>query len=255
MTGLSTLTIVLPAVFLAGLFDAVAGGGGIISVPAYLAAGLPPHFAVATNKFSATLGTFSATARFLKKGVVDWKTVRWAVISTMIGAWIGGRLLLLTEPGFLRYLLLFLIPVIAVFFLSRKQLGMSDHSHGHPLSRRVGLTSATAFLIGAYDGFFGPGTGTFHILFFTAFLHYDFLRANGNTKVLNGASNLASLMVFILAGKILWPIALPAAAAGIAGNLVGARLAIRGGNRLVRGMFLTVLIALLAKIAWDLIRA
>lgn len=250
---LATYGIVLSGVFLGGMVDAIAGGGGLLSLPAYFAAGLPPHLAIGTNKLSAALGTSFATFKYYRKNLIDGPVVALAAVFAMLGAIAGSRTVVLLNPGFLRYLLLALVPCIAIFSLLNRDLGMTNHSASIPLRRKRIFTALAGLLIGFYDGFFGPGTGSFYILFFTLVLRYDFAVANGNTKVLNLSSNLASLVAFIFMGKISYSIGLPAIVCGIAGNLLGARLVIKNGNRLIRPIFVTVLLLLLAKIVYDLI--
>lgn len=252
---LQVFLVVLPAVFLAGLVDSIAGGGGLLSVPAYLAAGLPPHFALGNNKFSSSFGTLFATLRYQQHGLIDVRVALLSAILALGGSFLGASAVLLVRPDFLRWLLIALIPAVAVITLANKRLGREDHSRRLPRRRKYVLAALAALLIGFYDGFFGPGTGTFLILFYTLALKYDFVTANANTKVVNLASNIAAVATFIAHGKILYAIGIPAAAAGIVGNLLGARLVIRRGSRVIRPVFLFSLLLLFAKILYDLIAA
>jgi hypothetical protein len=251
---LHTFLIVLPAVFLAGVVDSIAGGGGLLSVPAYMAAGLPPHAVLGTNKFSSSFGTFFATLRYHQHGMIDAGVAMLSALFALAGSFLGARTVLLIHPEFLRYLLIALIPVIAAFTLFNPSLGRHNHSHRQSRGRKYTLAAAAATLIGFYDGFFGPGTGTFLILFYTAILKYDFVTATANAKVVNLASNVAAVTAFIIGGKVIYIIAVPAAVAGIAGNLLGARLVIKKGGNIVRPIFILALILLLAKIVLDLLR-
>jgi uncharacterized membrane protein YfcA len=245
--------IVLPFIFLAGLIDSIAGGGGLISLPAYAAAGLPMHTALATNKFSSACGTIFSTANYLRAKVIDLPVAIVSAILALGGSYLGTRAVLLLKPDFLRYLLLVVIPVIAVLTLVRKNYGQANISHRLKLGFRLILGGLAGLLIGFWDGFFGPGTGTFLILVYTMLMHYDFMVANGNTKVVNLASNLAALTAFLIAGKVYFPLAVPAAAFGIAGNLIGSKLVILKGNKLIKPIFIFALLLLLGRIVYDLI--
>jgi hypothetical protein len=251
---LNTFLIVLPVIFLAGVVDSIAGGGGLLSVPAYMAAGLPPHCVLGTNKFSSSFGTFFATLRYHQHGLIDSPVALLSAFFALLGSFLGAHAVLLIDPNFLRYLLVFLIPVIAVFTVFNRSLGQHNHSQQQTQQRKYTLAALAATLIGFYDGFFGPGTGTFLILFYTLALKYDFVTANANTKVVNLASNIAALLAFIINGKIIYVIGIPAAAAGIAGNLLGAKLVIKRGSGIIRPIFILALALLLIKIIYDLLR-
>jgi len=250
---LNTLLIVLPVIFLAGVVDSIAGGGGLLSVPAYLAAGLPPHFVLGTNKFSSSFGTFFATLRYHQHGLIDVPVALLSAAFALGGSFFGANAVLLIDPAFLRYLLIGLIPVLAAFTLSNRSLGQANRSQHQTRQRKYSLAAAAALLIGFYDGFFGPGTGTFLILFYTIALKYDFVTANANTKVVNLASNIAALAAFVINGKIIYAIGIPAAVAGITGNLLGARLVIKRGSAVIRPIFIMALALLFIKIIFDLL--
>ncbi len=257
MTDLISLSpldyaLVLPFIFLAGLIDAIAGGGGLISLPAYVAAGLPMHTALATNKFSSACGTVFSTARFLHAKMIDLPVALASAALALIGSYLGTSSVLRIPGNALRWLLLVVIPVIAVLTLIRKNFGKRDRSGQFRLGIKLLLGGLAGLLIGFWDGFFGPGTGTFLILVYALLLHYDFVVANGNTKVVNLASNLAALTTFLIAGKVWFPLAIPAAAFGIAGNLIGSKLVVRNGNRLIKPIFILALLLLLGRIVWDL---
>lgn len=245
--------IILPGVFIAGAVDAIAGGGGLISIPAYMAAGLPPHFVLGNNKFSSCFGTLFATWRYIQHRLSDLPVALLSAACALVGSFAGTRTVLLLDPAFLRYVLIVLVPLITLFTLLNKRLGQNNHAARLPLRRRLVLASLASLVIGFYDGFFGPGTGSFLILFYTAVLHYDFVSANANTKVVNLASNVAALVVFLWHGKVLLAIGIPAAVCGIAGNLLGARVVLKRGPAVIRPIFLLVLAILFVKIAIDLI--
>jgi uncharacterized protein len=248
----TTFLIVLPFVFLAGLIDSIAGGGGLISVPAFLAGGLPPHLALGNNKFSSTFGTLFSTARYFKHGMIDVPVALCSAGFALAGSFIGTRTVLLIEPTFLNYVLLFLIPAIAIFTLLNKRMGEKSDAGSKSLAVRLTLGSVAGLVIGFYDGFFGPGTGTLLIIFYAILLKYDFVEANGNTKVVNLASNIASLITFFYYGKIIFALAIPAALFGIAGNFVGSTLVVKKGVQIIKPVFIVALLILFSKIVYDM---
>ena len=251
MNLLHIYLIVLPAVFLAGLVDSIAGGGGLLSVPAYLAAGLPPHYVLGNNKFSSSFGTLFATLRYHQEKLIDLPVALLSAAFALAGSYAGSRAVLLVDPGFLRYVLIALVPAIAAFTFLNRDLGRHDRSGVVPRGIKFPLAALAALVIGFYDGFFGPGTGTFLILFYTLSLKYDFVTANANTKVVNLASNIAAAVTYIAHGQVNYLIGFPAAACGIAGNLLGAKTVIARGSRVIRPVFILALALLLAKVVFD----
>ncbi|MBQ9346863.1 MAG: TSUP family transporter, partial [Oscillibacter sp.] len=183
-----------------GLVDAVAGGGGLITLPAYLLAGLPPHLASGTNKCGNVFGTLLSTGRFLRKGSVHLPSAIAGALGALPGAWAGSRLNLLLPDRYLYHVMLVVVPVLAVFLLVRRSFGTENRSGRLKRTSLLLRSLGIGFLIGGYDGFFGPGAGTFLMLAFTGLCGFDLLTASGNTKVANSASNAASLISFALAG-------------------------------------------------------
>jgi len=243
--------IILPFIFLAGLIDAIAGGGGLISLPAYWSAGIPAHMALGTNKFSSCSGTIFSTGRYFHANMIDVPVAICSAVMALVGSWLGATTALLVSAAFLNYLLIVLIPLITVITLFRPSLGFTDTAHLLKLGYRLTLAALAGLIVGFYDGFFCPGTGTFLILIYSALLHYDFVRANGNSKVVNLASNFAALATFAYHGQILYQIAIPAAVCGIAGNLLGSRMVIRRGNKLIRQVFILALLLLLIRVLYN----
>ena len=244
--------LVLPFIFLAGLIDSIAGGGGLISLPAYWSVGIPPHLALGTNKFSSCCGTLFSTANYFKARMID---IPVAVISAgfaLIGSWLGASSALKVSPAVLNYLLIFLIPAVAVFSLLKRNMGMQSTAQLLAKSYRLIISAITGLGIGFYDGFFGPGTGTFLLLIYTSLLHYDFVTGNGNTKVVNLASNLAAVITFAFAANIYYPLAIPGAICGIVGNVVGSKLVIARGNKLIKKVFILSLVLLFTRILYNL---
>lgn len=246
------LAIICPLVFLAGFVDAAAGGGGIISIPAYLLAGLPPHLAAGTNKMSACLATVAASANFFKSGKIQWRVSLWAAGGALLGSALGTRLALHLSARLLEQLLLAALPVVAVFLLFSSRI--KSKKERPPLSAvQMALRSlAIGLCVGCYDGLIGPGTGTFLILAFNLVLGMDLLLACGCAKISNLASNLASVALYAASGKIVFLLALPASACGMLGGWCGAQFAIRGGSKKIRYVMFLVLGLLFIKTALDL---
>ena len=245
--------IVCPLVFLGGLIDAVAGGGGLITLPAYLLAGLPPHLASGTNKCGNFFGTLIATGRFLKRGDVHLPSALAGGAGALVGAWLGARLNMIMPEQALYYLMLAVVPVMAVFLLFKRDFGTEDRSGQFSPLRLSLLSLGIGLAIGCYDGFFGPGAGTFLMLAYTSLCKFDLLTASGNTKAANAASNAASLVTFALAGEVVWAVGIPAALCGLAGGYVGSGLALRGGAKVIRPMFFVVLTILTVRLIYDLL--
>ncbi len=240
--------IVCPMVFLAGLVDSIGGGGGLISLPAYLFAGLPAHAAIATNKMSATFGTAVAAGRFAKNRMVDWKLALPTVCFAFLGAAAGAKISLMLDEKLIRYMLVVVLPA-AAFFVLNPRLFRDAGSGGAQLSPRQYLAaSLAALVIGAYDGMYGPGTGTFLIIALTVFAKLDIVRANAQTKVINLVTNVTSLVIFLLNGQVVLKLGLAAAVCNMAGNYIGSGLAMKNGSRIVRPIILAVLALLLVRI-------
>jgi hypothetical protein len=250
---LHALFYLCPLVFLAGFIDSIAGGGGTISIPAYMLTGMPVHFAFGTNKLSMTFGTAIAAGRFIKNKAID---IRTAVISGMfsvIGAAIGSQFALLLSDRTFRILLIIALPCVAVFLTFRKGKICEGGHESLSMRKSIMLASVIGFSIGMYDGIIGPGTGTFAIIAYNTFMRHDLKVASGNAKILNLSSNIASLVTFALAGNVLFVIGLPAAAFCIAGNYIGAGFAIKKGAKFIRPMLFVVLGMLLVKVIYDFV--
>ncbi|MDD3360825.1 MAG: TSUP family transporter [Hespellia sp.] len=245
---LKTFIIVCPLLFLAGLIDAIGGGGGLISLPAYLLSGLPPHMAVATNKMSSTCGTTLATIRFIRNKLVNFKLAVPSVIAAIIGSSIGAHVSLMVSENVMKIVLIIILPFSA-FIVLNKKLFHDNGSEEISLDRRTYITAVTAALvIGFYDGFYGPGTGTFLIIAFTVFAKLGMKMANGQAKVINLTTNLTSLIIFLLNGQVLISLGLAAAACNMVGGYLGAGLVMTQGSKIVRPSILLVLFLLLLKV-------
>ena len=242
--------IVVVGVFLASFTDGVAGGGGIISVPTYFLAGLPAHLALGTNKLSSCIGTSVSAARFIKGGYVDWKLGVPSILLALYGAHLGTRLQLALDERYLKWLLLAVLPVVAVEVLRQKRLP-EERGEIAP-GKQAAIVLAAALIVGAYDGFYGPGTGTFLILIFCQLGRMDLRTASGNVKLVNLASNIGALATSLLNGKVFLVLGLIGAVASVAGHYIGAGLAIKDGSKIVRPIILLVLILLAVKVISEL---
>ena len=235
----------------AGFVDSAAGGGGLISLPAYLFAGLPVHYTYGTNKFSAACGTTFATAQFFQKGAMNIRVGLLAAVGSFVGSALGSHIVLLLSDQVLRTMMLIILPVAAVLILWRRDLPDENRDDGTLNAKKAALALAIGLGIGLYDGIFGPGTGTFAIIAFTTLMGFDLRTANGNGKVLNLASNYASLFTYLMNGLVVFHIGIPCAVSNILGNLLGSHFALKKGARFIRPMMLVVLVLLLGKLISD----
>lgn len=247
MSTATMIALVVAALF-AGIADGIAGGGGLICLPALLASGLPPHLALGTNKAQSMWGTLAALITFWRAGRVDPRAALRNFPLGLIGSLLGAALVLAVAPQTLRPVVIVLLIGAAVLMLLRKPSRDADDRH----PKYLWLAAVLSLVIGCYDGFFGPGTGTFLIVGFVL-LGRSINGATADAKVVNFASNLAAVITFALRGKVIWHIAAPMAVAQLVGGVIGAHLAIRNGAALVRAMVLIVSSLLVIKIAFDLI--
>ena len=243
--------IVCPLVFLAGFIDAIAGGGGLISLPAYMITGLPVHNAIATNKMSSSMGTFVATVKYARDGYICWGRAAVCVICALVGSTSGARLALMVSDRYFRIFLLVVLPLTAAYILFGKPFVGEKKPYG--AVRTTLISMLTAVCIGVYDGFYGPGTGTFLLLLLTGAAHMKLTEANGTTKVINLTTNVSALAIFLLNGKVLLSLGITAGLFSIAGNYLGARRFSKGGASSVRSVMLIVLAIFFAKVLTELI--
>jgi len=244
------ILLICGGVFLASFMDAIGGGGGIISVPTYLLAGLPTHFALGTNKLSSCIGTAASTYRYIKNGYVNWPLAVPSVILALIGAHFGTTLQLMVSEKYLQYMLLFVLPAVAFIIFKQKKLP-EEQGDINPWLQRA-IVWGSSFIIGAYDGFYGPGTGTFLLLIFCNLAKMDVRTASGNMKLVNLASNVGAIITSLMAGKVLVGIGLIAAIFSITGHYLGAGLTIKNGSKIVRPVILIVLALLTVKVLAEL---
>ena len=237
-------------VFCAAFVDAIGGGGGIISVPVYLLAGLPTHNALGTNKLSSCLGTAASTLRYIKNGFVDWPLAVPSVVFALVGAYFGTRLQLMVDEAYLKYMLLLVLPVVA--FILLKQKSFPENRGEMAFSLRAAIVWSASLVIGLYDGFYGPGTGTFLLLIFCNLAKLDLRSASGNVKIVNLSSNIGALATALAAGTVLVPVGLIAAVFSIAGHYLGAGVTIKNGAKIVKPVIFVVLGLLAVKIILEL---
>ena len=240
--------IVCPLLFLAGLVDAIGGGGGLISLPAYLLAGVPVHNAIATNKLSSACGTTLATVRFIREGLVNWKLALPTIVFAILGSSLGANASMATEDGIMEKILFVILPVVAFVVLNPKIFHDNEETELQITPRIWIAAIISSFVVGIYDGFYGPGTGTFLIVAFTVCAKMSLRSANAQAKVINLTTNITSLTIFLLNGQVIFLLGIAAALCNMAGNYVGANLALSKGTRITRPVILFVLGLLFLKV-------
>ena len=242
--------IVCPLIFLGGFVDAIAGGGGLISLPAYLIAGLPVHMSIGTNKISSAMGTTLTTVKFWKNGYIKPKLCLAAAVFALIGSACGANLALLVNDRVFKIILLIVLPLTALYVFRSKSL---DTAGKEPLSpgKTLAVSCALALVIGAYDGFYGPGTGTFLLLLLTGLAHLTLNDAAGTTKVINLSTNVAALITYLVNGQVLLPLGLTAGLFGIAGNYLGARSFTAKGSKIVKPLIALVLAIFFVRVVYE----
>jgi uncharacterized membrane protein YfcA len=240
------------AAFFAGFVDAIVGGGGLIQTPVALI--LLPNLAVSSIigslKIPAFSGTSFAANQYLKKVDMNWKLLSIMAIVAFASAFLGSNLLTKVHNDFMKPLLLVVLTLIAIYTFAKKDFGIHQAKE-HSVKRLLLLAFSMSICIGFYDGFIGPGTGSFLVLGFVSVLGFDFLHASANAKMVNLATNFGSICLFVLKGKIIWAIALPMAVCNAFGGWIGAKLAIKKGNGFIRIFFLIVVIGTLLRFGYD----
>lgn len=240
------------AAFVAGFVDAIAGGGGLVTVPALLGFHLPTHFALGTNKGQSVFGATASVVSFARKGAIDRGRALPAFLFALVGAFAGAAIQLAVPKEPLRPVALALLVVAAALVALRPVL-LRGAAPAEPRPR-PSAAAAIAFVLGLYDGFFGPGTGTLLVIAYVTFLGDPMTRASGNAKVANFASNLASVVLFAVRGTVIWKISIPMAVGNALGAALGVRVALKRGDDFIRVVLLVVVVALALKLGWDIAR-
>ncbi|MDZ7857260.1 TSUP family transporter [Sphaerotilus sp.] len=237
---------------LAGFVDAIVGGGGLVLVPALFAVypSAAPATLFGTNKGAAIWGTAWATAQYARRVTMNWATLAPAALAALAFSFAGAWLVTQVPATGLRRALPFILLAVLVYTLLRKDMGR-EHAPGGSVRGEAVLATLIGAVVGFYDGFFGPGTGSFFVFLFVRLLGYDFLHASAAAKLLNTATNMAALALFASTGHVWWAVAATMAVANVAGSLLGTRLALRHGAGFVRGVFIVVVGALIARTGWD----
>ena len=243
---------VVAASGLAGFVDAIVGGGGLVLTPALFATYPTAHAAtlLGTNKSASVWGTTFAAAQYVRRVQLNWATIVPAMALSFLGSLGGAWLVTRVAPDFLRKLLPLVLLGLLAYTLARKELGR-EHAPRYTGGAEVLAAGTVGLGIGFYDGFFGPGTGSFFVFLLVRWLGYDFLHASAGAKLLNLCSNLSALILFAFEGHVWWHLAVPLAVANVAGSLLGTRMALRHGTGFVRGMFIVVVLVLIMKTGWN----
>ena len=250
---LGNLIFLCTAGFFAAFVDSIAGGGGIISVPAYLLAGVPPHLSLGTNKFSSTCASFTSSIKFAKSGKVDFNILKILAPFTLVGAILGVNTVLSINASYTNTIVLILLLFVGIYSLFSKTAGIEDHFEGLTNKSKF-LGILLAFSMGFYDGFFGPGVGSFLIFGLIKIYSFDFVRAGGNGKVLNFISNVSSLLMFAAKGQIDYKLGIPVAIFMILGAKFGTKVALDKGAKLMKPIFVTMSLAVAIKMLYGIIK-
>ncbi|MBF9002357.1 sulfite exporter TauE/SafE family protein [Vibrio nitrifigilis] len=228
------LIALMVSAFAAGFIDSVAGGGGLILVPSFILAGLPPQLALGQEKIVSTLGTIAAIRNFMRNKKVIWTAVATGIPAGLVGAYAGAQSILYFDPDTIGKIILFMLPFgIILSFIPKKK---RNEDNSTPINKQVLLfgVPAAVFVIGFYDGFFGPGTGSFLILALHYLLRFDLVSASATSKLFNFSSNIGALFAFMIAGNVLYMLAIPLVAMNLLGNHVGSSSAMKYGAKLIQ---------------------
>jgi len=239
-------------VFAAGFVDSIAGGGGCISVPVYMLTGLPMQNVYACNKLTAAVGTTFASINYIKNKSVNWLVAIISAVFAVIGARIASVIFINVSSDTMKKIVLIVLPFVAAFLLLRRGYGENSGFEELPKKKVWVIAALTGLFISFYDGMVGPGTGTFAIMIFSSVLKIDLKKASGTAKIFNLASNYSSAISFMAAGYTIWPLALLTTVFGIAGNVIGAKLALKYDAKFIRIMMSVAIVLLLFKLATDI---
>ena len=241
------------AFFFAGIVDSITGGGGLITIPVMLATGIPVHYITGTNQCSAWIGSGVASYKFVRSGNIHLRSAFITLPFAIIGSYIGARLNLIVPDRYLKVFMLVTIPIIAAFIFSNKQLGEEDHSDEQSTMAIVLWSVLIGFVLGGYQGFYGPGSGLFFMLAYAACLKLDLVKATGNTRFVIAIASIASVFVYASSGNVIWNLAIILNVFYIIGSYLGAVLVIRNGARIIRPIMICVVGLLIIKIVFDMV--
>lgn len=239
--------------FLSAFVDAIAGGGGLISLPAYMIVGFQTHFTLGTNKFSSTCGTLVSTWNFAKSGKVDKSILKTLLPFTFLGAAAGVTTVLLIDSSVLKPIILILLMSVGIYSFFSKSMGQEDKFEGTTKKTLI-IGSIFAFFMGFYDGFFGPGVGSFIIFGLIKIYGFDFVRASGNAKAMNFTSNLTALLLFAINGKIWYLMGIPMSLCMMLGARVGTKFALKKGAKVIKPIFVTMSLGVALKMLYEVVR-
>lgn len=247
------MSILCFAGFLAALVDSIAGGGGLISLPAFLSSGISPYTALGSNKFASTCASFTSSIKYAKSGKTNMQLLKYLIPFTLIGSIIGANTVLMISQKQLYSIVLVMILFVGVYSLFSKSIGQKDNFK--ELNRKnIILGILLSFSLGFYDGFFGPGTGSFLMFGLINIYGFDFIKSSGNARVLNFVSNISSLVVFAVNKQIDYSLAIPVALFMIIGARVGTKLALNKGSKLIKPIFVTMSLGVACKMFFNLIK-
>lgn len=241
--------------FLAGFIDSIVGGGGLIQFPAMLIlfSGIPVPTLMGTNKFVALSGTSIATVRFIKQTAVPWKAILPAILTAFVFSFLGARVISTISKDHIRIIMLFLLIAVALYTFIKKDFGL--HHVPRLNAFQTGLYSfLTGAVLGFYDGFFGPGTGSFLIVAFISLFGFNFLTSSVSAKLVNCATNISAVAYFMYTGQIIYELAVPLAIFNMIGSFLGAKVAIKKGSAFIRTFFLVIVTAMIVKFGYDIFR-
>lgn len=247
----SQYLIICPLVFLAGFVDAVAGGGGLISLPAFFMGGLPVHYALGTNKLAACMGTALTTWKFARRGWIEWRPAAGGAVCALAGASLGAQAALYMDPAYFKLIILVVLPLTAAYVMTKKSIETNKPPFGE--GKTAAIAMGCAFVMGLYDGFYGPGTGTFLLLLLTGVAHLPLTKANGMAKAINLSTNAAALAVFLWNDAVIISLGLTTGAFCLAGNYFGANYFARRGAGGVKRIILVVLVIFFAKTMYEML--
>ena len=249
------LTIILLCVagFVAAFVDSIAGGGGLISLPAFLAAGIPPHLSLGTNKLASTTASCTSSIKYVQSDKANPEVLKYLIPCTLLGAALGVNAVLSIEQKYLYAMVLFLILGVGLYSIFSKSIGQTDRYQG--INKwKITFGILLAFILGFYDGFFGPGTGSFLLFGLVKIFGFDFVRAGGNARVLNFVSNITALVLFAIHRQINYYYGLPVAVAMFFGARLGTKLALTRGVKVVKPIFITMSLAVAVKMLLNLLK-